>query len=400
MAISRVRKLTHPVRPHCHDNRLTFMQLQLGRCSRSPSLRQVIRSLRRQSPVHLLYGSVPRCFRSLRRLAHYDRRDRRPRGRGSWRYRDVPRLPHASIRQHDRKRTTNLFEPNVSTVIIVYCDILIDVSNRGSCDHHSGLIWGIGTVVGPVVGGGFDKISWRWAFYINLIIGGIFVPACVFILPSFDPLPKTPIRARIVSFDFLGSLLSCGLFLAIIMAINFGGVLYQWMSGEIMALFVVGGGLCIVFALQQGFEFLTDRSSRVFPMHFLRSKEPVLLFVACAAVNAAGFIPVYYIPIYFQFTKGDDSIQSAVRLLPLIFTLSFFILLNGGVMSKFGYYQPWYVFGSALLVVGGALLCKWTTRWHRFDLAVGSGLTKCAIQTQSTPTPRRPISTGTRYSSE
>ncbi|KAI9656353.1 MAG: hypothetical protein M1831_004605 [Alyxoria varia] len=247
-----------------------------------------------------------------------------------------------------------------------------------------GLIWGIGTVLGPVVGGGFDKIDWRWAFYINLIIGGIFAPVYLFLLPSFDPLPTTPIRTRIASFDFLGSALSSGLFLAIIMAINFGGVLYRWMSGQIMALFVVAGGLCIVFALQQGFGFLTDRSSRVFPMHFLRRKEPVLLFVASAAVNAAGFIPVYYIPIYFQFTKGDDAIQSAVRLLPLIFMLSFFILLNGGLMSKVGYYQPWYVFGSVLLVVGGALLYTIdsntpTANIYGYEVLIGIGA-GCFIQ--------------------
>lgn len=31
-----------------------------------------------------------------------------------------------------------------------------------------GFVWGLGTVLGPVVGGGFDKVNWRWAFYLNL----------------------------------------------------------------------------------------------------------------------------------------------------------------------------------------------------------------------------------------
>ena len=31
----------------------------------------------------------------------------------------------------------------------------------------SGLVWGVGTVLGPVVGGGFELYTWRWAFYIN-----------------------------------------------------------------------------------------------------------------------------------------------------------------------------------------------------------------------------------------
>jgi len=36
----------------------------------------------------------------------------------------------------------------------------------------SGLVWGMGTVLGPVVGGGFVIVDWRWGFYINLVRSG------------------------------------------------------------------------------------------------------------------------------------------------------------------------------------------------------------------------------------
>jgi MFS family permease len=38
----------------------------------------------------------------------------------------------------------------------------------------NGLIWGVGTVLGPILGGLFERIGaggWRWAFYINLCAG-------------------------------------------------------------------------------------------------------------------------------------------------------------------------------------------------------------------------------------
>ena len=210
------------------------------------------------------------------------------------------------------------------------------------------------------MGGGFEKVTWRWAFYINLIAGGIFAPVYVFLLPSFDPTPGTPLAKRAVNFDYLGTVLSMSAFVSLIMAISFGGALYAWNSGQIIALFVITAILWSVFAIQQYLAILTTVSDRMFPLHFLKNKEAILLFLLMATGATAAFVPIYYIPIYFQFTRGDSALESAVRLLPFITVLSAFILLNGGFMSKIGYYQPWYVCGTILGLVGGVCLCEST----------------------------------------
>ena len=213
-------------------------------------------------------------------------------------------------------------------------------------------------MLGPVVGGAFEKYNWRWAFSINLLIGALFAPVYLFILPSFDPSPNTPLRKRASQLDILGALLSIGALICIIMAINFGGTLYAWNSGQVIALFVVSGVLFIAFGIQQKMTLLTSTTARMFPVHFFKNKEALLLFVLAASCNACAFIAIYYIPVYFQFTRGDDALDSAVRLLPLIFLLSSTILANGFLMSKFGYYQPWYVGGSVLAIVASVCLCK------------------------------------------
>ncbi|KAI9879110.1 MAG: hypothetical protein M1830_009563 [Pleopsidium flavum] len=217
-----------------------------------------------------------------------------------------------------------------------------------------GLIFGIGTVLGPVVGGAFAQSSatWRWAFYLNLVIGGVFAPVYLFLLPGFDARPDTAFSGRLVEFDYLGALLSVGTLVSIIMAISFGGTLYAWNSGQIIALLVLSAVLFVLFAFQQWYTMFTRVRDRMFPVQFLKNKEAVLLFILAA---------------------------HAIRLLlPLIFFLSATILLSGALMSKFGYYQLWYVVGSNLALIGAVLLSRIqagtpTKNIYGFEVLLGVG---------------------------
>lgn len=181
----------------------------------------------------------------------------------------------------------------------------------------------------------------------------------MFLLPAFDPQPReVTFKQRAKNFDFVGAILSIASIICLVMAINFGDALYPWKSGQIIGLFCASFVLLLIFAVQQNFSWFTTVEERMFPCHLLKVKEANLLFVATACCNAAGFLPIYYIPIYFQFSRGDDALQAAVRLLPLIILLSVTIIAQGYLMSKLGYYYPWYVVGGALLLAGDVLLAS------------------------------------------
>ncbi|KAI9820110.1 MAG: hypothetical protein M1832_003817 [Thelocarpon impressellum] len=222
----------------------------------------------------------------------------------------------------------------------------------------TGLTWGAGTVLGPVVGGAFadSSATWRWAFYINLVVGGLFAPICLFLLPSKDPRPGVPWTKRLGELDFTGTVLVTGALTSGVMAISFGGITYDWNSGRIIGLFVCSGVLFILFGLQQAWAILTTEEHRIFPVPFLKNRDMVLLFVLTACAITSTFLPIYFIPIFFQFTRGDSALDAGVRLLPYVCLLVFFCILNGAMMSKFGYYMPWYVFGGAFALIGGALM--------------------------------------------
>lgn len=232
------------------------------------------------------------------------------------------------------------------------------MSNRILTIPPSGLVWGLGTVLGPVVGGAFELYTWRWAFYINLLFGAILLPIYLFVIPSNDPLPGMSWWRKLATFDWVGTAVSVGAFTTLVMGINFGGTLYPWNSGQTIALFVVSGALWIIFGLQQGFNIATSADRRILPIHLFTQKEPVLLFISCAAVGAVSYISVYYVPIYFQFTQGDNAIRSAVRLLPFIFLLITTIPTSGVMMSRVGYFKPWYLCGSIIALIPAVLMCK------------------------------------------
>ena len=161
-------------------------------------------------------------------------------------------------------------------------------------------------------------------------------------------------RAR--EMDYIGSILTIGAFVSGVMAVSFGGVTYPWNSGKIIGLFVCSGVLFILLGLQQVYTVFTTTSRRVFPIEFFKSRTILILFAMTAAGGTAVFIPIYFIPIFFQFTRNDSALEAGVRLLPLIFLMIFAVIANGAILSAYGYYMPWYTVGGILTVIGGALM--------------------------------------------
>ncbi|KAJ0319586.1 hypothetical protein Brms1b_003742 [Colletotrichum noveboracense] len=227
-----------------------------------------------------------------------------------------------------------------------------------------GLTWGLGTVLGPVVGGAFadSGATWRWAFYINLPIGGLAAPVYLWMLPSPDPQPGASLWQRLREIDWVGAPLMLGAIICFTMGISFGGVMYDWNSGQEIALFVVAGVLFIVFGLQQAYCVGTTEERRLFPVELIVSRKYyrtiILMFCITASGGCAIFVPVYFIPVFFQFTRGDSAIDAAVRLLPFIILAVFVTLLQGGVLShpSGGLYFPWFTVGGAIVVAASSLM--------------------------------------------
>ncbi|KAI1395598.1 MFS general substrate transporter [Hypoxylon fuscum] len=246
----------------------------------------------------------------------------------------------------------------------------------------TGFVYGSGCILGPVVGGllADSPATWRWAFYLNLVIFGAMSPIYLFLLPSIPRREGTPILEKIKGLDWLGMLLTAGMYCCFTVAFTFGGAVWDWNDGRIITLIVVFGILAIAFAVTQARATFTNKIDRLFPCDFLRDPQLILLYVIMACGGAALFVSVYYIPLYYLFVYGLTGTEAAVRLLPYICFYVVSILLCGAVLSKTGYHILWFVFSGILLTAGAATMYTVTVDTSNANIAgytvlLGLGMT-------------------------
>jgi hypothetical protein len=221
------------------------------------------------------------------------------------------------------------------------------------------------------------------AFYINLPLAALSSPIYLFALPKFNAQPTIPGLEKLKHIDWLGAFLNAGTFCLFMVVLTFAGSTWSWDSAGPIALWVVFGVFLISYALQATFSITTTPERRLFPVKFLKSRTMILLYVSTAATVTALAVTIYYIPLFFQFTKGDSAIQAAVRLLPFITLNIFFTMFSGALLPVFGRYMPWYVPSGILMLIGSALMFKVTVDTstsaiygYEILIAVGGGLTQ------------------------
>lgn len=205
-----------------------------------------------------------------------------------------------------------------------------------------GLVWGVGAILGPIVGGSFSSSSatWRWSFYINLVIAAICAPIYVFYLPSIKILnaSKMSVITKLGELDWIGFILSSGTLVGFVVGLTLAGSEWPWEDNRTIVVFVVSGVLLLATVLQQKFVVLTTPAQRMSPPgYILKDRSQILLNCQTFLTAMNIFVPLYYIPLYFQFVRHDSPLQAAVRLLTFMVLLVVANMAAGILLPKIGY---------------------------------------------------------------
>lgn len=257
-------------------------------------------------------------------------------------------------------------------LMVVAMTVVADIippRQRGRVQGLFGAVFGVATVVGPLLGGFIvEHLAWQWIFFINLPLGII---ALAVIAAALKP------RAERVkhSIDYAGFVLLSGGLTAFVLATSLGGNTWPWLSIQIIGLIVMA------VVMLGAFLWVESRAAEpVLPLSLFRNNTFAVSSAVGFLVGMAMFGSITFLPLYLQLAKGVSPTDSALQLIPMMVGLIGASMLSGLVMTRTGRYRILPMLSTGILVVGLLLLAtmqldtaSWQIAVYMFLVGMGIG---------------------------
>ncbi|WP_414936781.1 MFS transporter [Amycolatopsis sp. cmx-11-51] len=243
-------------------------------------------------------------------------------------------------------------------------------------------VFGISTVLGPVLGGffadfdklgsvfGYDIAGWRWVFLIN-------VPIAIVALFVVARVLNVPHQRHDHKIDWWGGL---ALVVAVVpfLIVAEQGNKWGWGSQNAIICYVVGAIGVVAFIFIE--KLMKDAA--LIPLRLFKNSTFTVAIIGGVIVGVAMFGAIMMIPQYMQVVQEFSPTESGLLMIPLMAGIMSGSIISGQITSKTGRYKVFPVVGTLLIAAGAFFFAQVeynSALWHPLVAAaiIGLGLGAC-----------------------
>lgn len=230
---------------------------------------------------------------------------------------------------------------------------VVSAKERGKFMGPMGAVFGVSSVLGPVLGGWFtESLSWRLAFWLVVPLG-----VATFVVAWFAL--RLPSHASNRRMDVAGTVLmvlaTTGLVLATSWESWSGERGYDWTDPRLAGLVVLTLLTAVAFVLVE-----RRAQEPLLPLHLFKNPTFRIATVVGVVIGAGMFAALSFLPTFLQMATETSITASGLLMLPMMAGVMLTSIGSGLLIARTGRYKVYPVVGMAVVTLGLVALTRLT----------------------------------------
>lgn len=257
---------------------------------------------------------------------------------------------------------------------------LFTPKERGKWQGLVGAVFGMSSVVGPLLGGWLTDganlfglvTNWRWTFLINVPIGVV----AAGLIWRYSPTFKHEKKHRP---DYLGAMFVTIALSALVLAVDNTELVFKSLIDGGLSLGFVKGTLFVISILATAAFIWAETKAKepILPLSFFKNRTFSLMMPVSLLFGAAFLAAILYLTQFNQQVFGATASSAGLMLLPVVGGMMVSSIVTGQVVSKLGKYKAILIAGlglSALSILGLVTLQADSPYWQEAVIMTFAGL--------------------------
>ncbi|MGF4043957.1 MDR family MFS transporter [Paenarthrobacter nitroguajacolicus] len=228
---------------------------------------------------------------------------------------------------------------------------IVALKDRAKYQGYFMSVFGISSVLGPVIGGAFAGSAnilgfegWRWVFFINLPIG----LAALVVVFMYLHLPARHVKQKI---DYWGA---AAITLAIVplLLVAEQGRVWGWASGASWLCYGLGviGIVAFLLAEKRAGDYA------LIPLRLFKNTTFGLSSLLNFIIGIGMFGAIAMLPMYLQLVKGLTPTEAGLMMITFTVGILFGSISAGRTISSSGVYRIFPILGTAILAAAATVM--------------------------------------------